>query len=145
MPGKKMIIYEIKGKPIAWKRARMAGKRFFDPQIKEKNAIRMLILNALEDDMPYTKGLKITVEYQMSVPKSWSSKRRLNALDRPHLYTPDLSNLIKFLEDTLNEIVWKDDKIIYEIHARKVYADEEKTRFMIQGYNEQKLWRLVPD
>jgi len=40
---------------------------------------------------------------------------------------PDLSNLVKAIEDALNKIAYNDDAQISELIARKVYAETEET------------------
>lgn len=140
-----MIIFEIPGKPIPWKRARIYGKRFYDEQSKQKSDIRNHLKNACKSHLMVTGGLKITIEYRMPMPKSWSNTKRLNTLGEPHISAPDLSNLIKFVEDTLNEVMWKDDRLIYEIHARKFYGEEGSTRFIIEEYQNRFLGSLIPN
>ena len=129
-----MIIYEIPGPPIPCKRARLAGKRFYDSQANKKRDIRLLIKTMSESQQPHASAIKVVVEYHMPIPKSWSRIRRLNAVGEPHVSKPDLSNLIKFIEDALNEVLWKDDSIIYELHCRKFYAEVPCTKLLVEEY-----------
>lgn len=125
------MIYEIPGPPIAWKRPRLNGKRFFDAQAKQKKDIQYLIQNLAERSLLNAEALKVVIEYQMPIPKSWSRRRRLDAIGKPHVSRPDLSNLIKFIEDALNGIMWKDDSLIYELHCRKFYSEVPRTSFIV--------------
>ena len=59
------------------------------------------------------------VTFVLPMPKSWSAKKR-EAMDRqPHEQKPDLSNLIKALEDAL----MVDDSAIHTMAARKVWGE----------------------
>lgn len=132
-----MNIYEIPGKPIAWKRARRSGNRYFDSQIKEKEAMQRTILLSGKAVYSFAEPLKVTMEFDMPIPKSWSRVRRLNAIGSPHKVTPDCDNLIKMICDTFNGILWRDDAVIYELKARKCYAEEPKTRIFVELYDKK--------
>ena len=46
-----------------------------------------------------------------------------DVLDVPHWKAPDLSNIIKLVEDALNGVCWHDDSRIFQITADKYYCD----------------------
>ena len=80
----------------------------------------------------------------MPIPKSWAKKRQKNAFNKPHSSRPDLDNLLKFVNDSLNKVLWKDDALIYEVYARKFYSDDPKTRIYVGPYCEGKMDGLLP-
>lgn len=127
-----MITYEIPGKPIPLQRPRMCGKFVYDPQKKEKKEYREKIEKLRDAIFPCSTPMKLIVEYHMPIPKSYSQKRSLECEKQPHVKKPDLSNLIKFTEDALNGLLWKDDAYISEIAAKKIYSKEPKTVFKIE-------------
>lgn len=127
-----MIIYEIPGDPIPLKRHRHNGKRCYDPQKKEKSNHQWFIKSFLSELKPTINAIKLVVEYHMPIPKSYSKKRALKCLLGPHTNKPDLSNLVKFTEDTFNGMLWEDDSIIAEIEAKKFYSRDPKTVFKIE-------------
>jgi Holliday junction resolvase RusA-like endonuclease len=52
---------------------------------------------------------------------------------RLHVSKPDLSNLLKFMEDLAVDIrILKDDCLIAETTCRKVYDDNPRTEFIFQ-------------
>ena len=51
------------------------------------------------------------IEFYVAMPKSWSDRKKIQHLGRPHQQTPDLSNLLKALED----VVMTEDKQIWRI------------------------------
>jgi len=126
-----MKAYEFGGTPIAWKRAGLFQGRHYDKQTKEKNNLRNLI--RIADNAVYcsNKALSLFYEFNMPIPPSWSKIRRLNAIGKNHVNTPDLDNLIKFMNDTFNGILWKDDRQIAEIFATKRYSENVSTKIII--------------
>ena len=60
-----------------------------------------------------------TITFRISMPKSWSKKKRDLMRDKPHQETPDLDNLLKAVNDALLE----QDKIIYQISATKLWSE----------------------
>ena len=49
-----------------------------------------------------------------------------------HYKKPDLSNLIKFIEDAFNNVLWKDDALISYMFATKKYSFEPKTMIFVK-------------
>jgi Holliday junction resolvase RusA-like endonuclease len=47
-----------------------------------------------------------------------------------HFYTPDTSNMVKYVEDVANGILYKDDCSIAKVIATKIYG-EPRTEFTI--------------
>lgn len=127
-----MQVIEIPGEPIALKRHRHSGKRTYDPQVKEKENMRWHLISLRKTIETAQKAIKLTIEYHLSIPKSYSKIKALKCVSQPHAFKPDLSNLIKFTEDAFNEILWKDDSLIAEISAKKIYSEKPMTRFWIE-------------
>ena len=115
----------IPGKPIPWSRARRKGNKYFDIQIHEKKRYQWLAKTTLEAFEATLDPLKLDVECHMPIPKYDRLKRPLKRV--PHIRKPDSDNLIKFICDAFNGVIWVDDKQIWEIHFRKFYAKEPKT------------------
>ncbi len=62
-------------------------------------------------------AIALHVDFYLQRPKS------IKPAKRPYMTTrPDLSKLIRGLEDALNEVIWKDDAQIVAITAGKLYA-----------------------
>ena len=58
------------------------------------------------------------VTFVLPLPKSQSKKRNAAMCGKPHMNRPDLSNLIKALEDS----IYKEDAVIYDLWATKVWG-----------------------
>lgn len=63
-----------------------------------------------------------SIIFEISMPKSWSKKKQLALVGKPHQETPDLDNLLKAVNDALLE----QDKIIHYVEARKIWAETGK-------------------
>ena len=72
------------------------------------------------------KALYSIIDIGVSVPKSYSKKKREDCLSGRLAPTkkPDIDNILKSIFDGLNGKAYEDDKQIVQIRARKVYADE---------------------
>ena len=66
-------------------------------------------------DMKFVLPDSFAVEFVIPMPKSWSIRQKSLMNGKPHMQTPDLSNLLKSLEDALR----KEDKEIWDVHASK--------------------------
>ena len=71
------------------------------------------------------KYIRIRLKFKFEVPKSYSKKRRLEALEGKIRPTKaDIDNYIKAVLDGLNKKAWKDDRYIIGILAEKEYSEE---------------------
>ena len=91
----------------------------YETLIKELFAIKYPNFKPLEG------SLSLNMIAQFQVPKSTSKKKRADMLAgkiRP-TKKPDLSNVIKIVEDALNMLAYRDDSQITMISARKTYCE----------------------
>lgn len=71
------------------------------------------------------KYIRIRLKFKFEVPKSYSKKKRLEAIEGKIRPTKgDIDNYIKAVLDGLNKKAWKDDRHIIGILAEKEYANE---------------------
>ena len=127
----KNYIIEVSGDPIAWQRARRNKNVYYDPQFIAKKNFAWVVKSQYFDK-PLTKPLKISFTFNFKMPASWSKKKKLTMIDKPHAQTPDTSNLVKFVEDALNQVVWQDDALISKLIAEKKWEEEAKTIIKIE-------------
>jgi Holliday junction resolvase RusA-like endonuclease len=132
-----MITLEVKGKPIAKARPRFArcGKfvRTYDPQETEESRF-LFEVQKQWNRPPIEMPVKVRCSFEMPIPKSTSKKKSWAMIkdEIKHTKKPDISNLIKFIEDCLNGVVWKDDSQIIYLAGGKFYSEEPKTIIMIE-------------
>lgn len=123
--------YVISGDPIPLQRPRSNVRgRPWDPQkIEKNNWIAQIELQ--HEDMPmYTSAIIFEVTFNFRVPEI-HKKIKTDLIGKPHIYRPDLSNLVKFVEDCAQAVLYRDDCIIADIRARKIYNETAYTEFTI--------------
>lgn len=65
----------------------------------------------------YTVPEELDIEFYMPMPKSWSNKKKLEMVGKPHQQTPDIDNLSKAFLDCL----CKQDNYVWHLNAKKYW------------------------
>lgn len=128
----------IEGKPTPLARPRMGRGQVYDPQRKIKDDYILQLRPQLPPNLsfPLLCPLIINLLFLMQIPKSMSKKKQKELVLEPHTSRPDVSNMVKFIEDVLQDAeIIKDDCTIYEIRARKLYAYKPATVIDIYQLN----------
>lgn len=127
--GNMQITYIIPGNPVPWKRAGHSNGTFYDAQKKNKFTTGIYIQNQHQGAL-YAGPLLLDISFYFPMPvslkKNWESM-----INQPNFYRPDLSNLIKYIEDVCTGLLYEDDCLITEIRARKLYSDIGRTEFTL--------------
>ena len=72
--------------------------------------------------------ISIKITFKFEVPKSYSKKKRAEALAGDLRPTKaDIDNYIKSVLDGLNKVAFLDDRYICSIEASKIFAEEAET------------------
>lgn len=105
----------------------------YDPKAEEKKEFIKLVKEQLcENFNPINTIFHLHVNYVFEIPKSYSKKKREEVLSNVwHSTKPDLDNLIKFTLDSLNGILYTDDKLCVRISATKMYGSINATSLSI--------------
>lgn len=76
---------------------------------------------------PLPNALQMTVEAWFEPPRSWSTKKRKDAINGvfSHILRPDCDNLGKGILDSLNGVAFLDDAQIYSLTVTKGYAEQD--------------------
>lgn len=134
-----VLTINIPGAPIAKKRPRFARRGKFvttyNDQQTEEGKFICLMQTQLNGHKPIPTGTPITMEisFYMPFPASMSAKKRKGAY---HTKKPDLDNMIKFVKDCANGVLWHDDSQVMGIKASKIYSDDPKTIFVLRWEGE---------
>ena len=78
----------------------------------------------------YSGPLLLDVTFYFPMPVSLKKKWEA-MLHTPNFYRPDLSNLIKYIEDVCTGLIYEDDCLITEIRAKKLYSNIGRTEFTL--------------
>ena len=123
--------YVLEGDPTALKRPRITRKTMFDPQKQQK----LITGINLERQHPYKElfqgPLLLIAEFFFKMPVKISHKKQDALCGKPVLKKPDLSNLIKYIEDAATKVLYHDDCIITTIESIKRYSSDPHTHFII--------------
>lgn len=136
-----MIIIEVLGRPIPLNRPRACKRgefiRMYDSQVQEKKQVQWQVRSQYQED-PLKTPLLVDLDFIVPIPSHTSKVRTRLMLqnDLPPMVKPDLDNLIKFILDCLNGILFDDDSQIVEISARKKYGSIPRTVVRAISMNE---------
>lgn len=140
------MIFEIKGKPQGKARART----FYDNRIGKMRSVTPEKTRSYEElirwsyeaaggkyggaDKPF--GVAIVANY--SVPKSWSQKKKKQALNGyivPQV-KPDCDNIVKAVLDALNGVAYADDKQVVFVKCTKQYSESASLKVNVGPIND---------
>jgi len=125
-----VLTINIPGAPIAKKRPRFARRGKFvttyNDQQTEEGKFICLMQTQLNGHKPIPAGTPIYLQAQfhMPFPASMSAKKRATAI---HTKKPDVDNMLKFLKDCANGVLWNDDSQVVWVCAQKLYSDNPRT------------------
>ena len=119
--------YTITGDPVALARARHAEHRVYDSQKQLKLVVGLQFVNQHGDKQKFSGPVLLDIKFFMALPQKFP----LSLPGSYHPYRPDLSNLIKWIEDVATGIIYKDDCIIAQINSQKLYDRNPRTEVTI--------------
>lgn len=103
-----------------------------DKWLKRKRVVKYYdfrnFIRTQKIDIDFNKQVNIT--FYISMPKSWSKKKRLEMNGKPHQVKPDYDNLCKALGDAL----FDSDAHIWNAHVVKKWS--EKGRITLENSKE---------
>lgn len=127
----------IPGNPIAWQRANPGKTRMYDAQKKIKLDYTYQIQSQYSCKDLLDGPLELDITFYFRMPPSHHKhfdKLRLT----PHHFRPDLSNLVKLIEDVGSGVLYKDDSLIASLIARKLYDDNPRIEFFLKELHGKK-------
>ena len=128
-----MTAFIIPGKPVAKGRPRFSNGRAYTPAVTKafEKKVRLCALRAGVEKIDGPVDIRIVAVF--SCPKADYRKRK-PAKRRHHLGKPDLSNVVKAVEDGLNGVLYNDDSQIARTYAQKfVGAQDEPAHTLVQA------------
>jgi Holliday junction resolvase RusA-like endonuclease len=128
----------IPGCPIAKKRPRFFRRgglvgTYNAQETEEGRAMQHLHRGLPEGWTPIDGAIRVWALFEMPIPKSASKKAKIGMQSNeiPHTKKPDLDNLVKFVKDCANGILWRDDSQVIRIEAAKRFSDNPRTQILI--------------
>jgi len=134
-----IIKFTIVGEPHGKGRPRFTVRHGFSMAYtdeKTRTAESNFLAQALpyKPEKPLENPLKMKIKAFCSIPTTYSKKKRLKclcAMLRP-AKKPDLSNILKIIEDSLNTVFFQDDKQIVSLEMEKYYDEVPRTEIEIE-------------
>lgn len=138
-----MITLELYGNPVPQARPRVCrrGSKItaYDPKYIEKKEFQWQIQSQHREEA-LTVPVSLDLIFYMPIPKSTSgikTRQMQNGLIG-HIKKPDIDNLIKFVLDCMNKIVFADDSQVSEIRAKKIYSSKPGTLIRVIPQSDEK-------
>jgi len=128
----------VQGVPIAKKRPKFARRGKFvttyNEQETEEGKFLLLALKQIPKK-PIIDPMRIVMYFCFPRPQGhYGTGKNVGRLKASapyhHTVKPDIDNCIKFVLDCLNEQLFKDDKQIVDIAAKKRYSDDPRTEIL---------------
>jgi Holliday junction resolvase RusA-like endonuclease len=77
-------------------------------------------------------AVAVKIKFIMPIPPGWSKIKQQKSIGQYHTKKPDIDNLIKGLFDAANGIIWKDDNLVVDCKAVKVYGLNPGIEFEVE-------------
>ena len=119
--------------------------RVYDPAGSYKNHLRKMIITSMEnngiliDDEMKKLPVKVELIVGTKPVKSGNSINKIALMLAGKVFktkTPDVDNYQKTCFDTLNGVLFEDDRQIVEANVKKVYSKEEFTNIIVHYYRD---------
>lgn len=144
----------IPGKPIAKARARLVRRgnfvSSFDPQHKEKAAVKDLLAKGLDQafssenkqivmeasNLAAIESFDVSLRFYLPIPDRLNLAQKNAKLwgFEPPTHKPDVDNLAKFYLDCANGILWDDDARVVALNAIKYYSKEPRVEILLNEH-----------
>jgi len=125
------IIFCINGTPKSWKAPQFNRKTGNAYKPKQEKVWRESVWGqamAYAPETPWDGPVRITLMFELPVPKSWPKWKRDWVEEHPFAYPtvkPDWVNVAKALEDALKGIFFIDDRQVAWAQVEKRYAGKD--------------------
>jgi len=123
-----MIKLTIPGEPVGKARARQGKWGTYTPEktVNYETLVKELFVINYPAHKLWEEKVYMEVEAHYSIPKSATKKKKelMRKGEMRPLKKPDLSNILKIIEDALNQMAYKDDSQIVDAKITKHYTDQ---------------------
>ena len=121
--------FEIIGKPIGKGRPRLGKYGTYTPTktANYETLVKWTFANEFKNFKPIEGAVKAKITAVFTVPKSYSKKKRAEALTRiDYTHKPYCDNIAKIILDSLNGLAYIDDSQVSCLLVFKNYGEQEK-------------------
>jgi Holliday junction resolvase RusA-like endonuclease len=131
----RLMFFTVHGEPIAKGRPRLSKFGTYTPEktVNYENWVKCCFIGQVKEHALLEGPLAIHIKFYIKISESLSRKKQdlmLRGEIRP-IKKPDTDNLIKAITDPLNNLAYKDDSQLVEMHAQKLYDYTPRTEVHI--------------
>jgi Holliday junction resolvase RusA-like endonuclease len=135
-----VVMYTVYGEPQGKGRPRFARRgAFTHAYTPEKtktyeDEIRYMARCAMGASPPLETPVTVAIYIRMEIPKSFSKQKHKDALAgiiKP-MKKPDIDNCAKCFLDSMNQVVYLDDKQVVNLHVTKVWSEIGAVEVMVK-------------
>jgi Holliday junction resolvase RusA-like endonuclease len=117
--------------PIPLQRARFSHGNVYDSQKHLKFRYGMELQRQFEGEEMFHGPIALHMTFYFSIGPRPSKRKIEQKLLGSHIFRPDLDNLVKWVFDCCQNVVYKEDCIISYLRAKKLYDHRARTEFTI--------------
>ena len=137
------FLFIVPSDPVPKARARITCRGSYDPQKRHVQEDRSWIYALLHEMPSYNEEFgdisSVQIKFFLPMPSTKYYKKLHGITDGvPHRTRPDLDNLMKYIFDVGNGILWRDDSNISKMVAEKFWSDDPRTELNIVFYKKIK-------
>lgn len=107
-----------------------------------ENLVRMAAVEAMGEAEPFDCAIEVHIRARFTPPASVSKKHRIAMIagDMPPIKSRvDIDNICKAVMDGLNKVAFRDDVLIVQLTARKLYAARSGVDVIIRKYENRQV------
>lgn len=137
----------VPGEPVPQGRPRFnryTGKAYDPEKSRKYKALVKRMAKKVAPQTPVTCPVGMTILIFRSIPKSFTKKQHAaieNDKLRP-ITKPDVSNVVKGIEDALNGVWYADDSQIIFSFSAKQYSSEPRVEIRMETWEENKKYEI---
>lgn len=122
--------YRLPGDPGVLAKMRQVPRRMWDEYSHLKVSTRILLEKQHANKRAFSGPLFLEAAFYLPT-KDVRGRRKLGEKQKPHVVRPDITDLVKFLEEVGSGIIFSNVCHIAGVHAYKVYDDEPRIEFSL--------------
>ena len=124
------MVFDINPCPAS--RPRVARWSTYYPKKYTQFRKEMKALTSEMDSTPSKKLISVDVEFNVKIPKSWTKKKKEEKNRKYCDNGCDIDNYLKAILDSLNGVLFVDDRQVVEVYARKRYSNRPNIIFAMK-------------
>lgn len=133
------FVVPIEPKPQSRPKFKRMGKNVMTYELKDmtdyKNSVANTCKKQFNGETLCDAKLNVSMTFYITPPKYVSKvKKNATRIENEVIRVnkkPDLDNYVKAILDALNGVVYKDDGMVTELHAKKFYSDKARVEITI--------------